>query len=52
MALEAFRLGEISKSKLKETASNADVSRAELDTLVDGIDVESTSAGEGVPIPC
>jgi Zn-dependent peptidase ImmA (M78 family)/transcriptional regulator with XRE-family HTH domain len=52
MALEAFRLGEISKSKLKEIASSADVSRADLDTLLDGIDVASASVGEGVRIPC
>jgi Zn-dependent peptidase ImmA (M78 family)/transcriptional regulator with XRE-family HTH domain len=51
MALEAFRLGEISKSKLKETALSADVSRAELDTLLDGIDVESSSVGEGARLP-
>jgi len=51
MALEAFRLGEISKSKLKEIASSADVSRAELDALLDGIDVASASVGEGVRIP-
>jgi len=51
MALEAFRLGEITRSKLKEIAGSADVSKAELHTLLDGIDVESASRAEEVRIP-
>jgi Zn-dependent peptidase ImmA (M78 family)/transcriptional regulator with XRE-family HTH domain len=51
MALEAFRLGEITRSKLKEIAGSADVSKAELDTLLEGIDVESASRPEEVRIP-
>ena len=51
MALEAFRLGEISKAKLKEIASGADVSNGELNALLGGIEIESPSAGEEVRIP-
>lgn len=51
MALEAFRLGEISKSRLKEVASNADVSNGELNALLAGIEVEAASIGEEVRIP-
>jgi Zn-dependent peptidase ImmA (M78 family)/transcriptional regulator with XRE-family HTH domain len=41
MALEAFRLGVVSRSKLSEIAGSADVSRAELDTLLNGIEIRS-----------
>jgi hypothetical protein len=51
MALEAFRLGEISKAKLKEIASGADVSNGELNALLGGIEIESPSVGEEVRIP-
>ena len=51
MALEAFRLGEISKAKLKEIASSADVSMRELNALLEGIEGESAPIGEGVRIP-
>jgi IrrE N-terminal-like domain len=51
IALEAFRLGEISKAKLKESASGADVSNGELNALLGGIEVESPSVGEEVHIP-
>jgi len=51
MALEAFRLGEISKAKLKEIASGADVSSGEFNALLGGIEVESPSVGEEVRIP-
>jgi transcriptional regulator with XRE-family HTH domain len=51
MALEAFRLGEISKSKLKEIVAKADVSSGELSALLEGIEVEVASTGEEVRIP-
>jgi Zn-dependent peptidase ImmA (M78 family)/transcriptional regulator with XRE-family HTH domain len=51
MALEAYRVGEISKAKLKEIASGLEVSDGELKTLLGGIEVEAESAKEGVRIP-
>jgi Zn-dependent peptidase ImmA (M78 family)/transcriptional regulator with XRE-family HTH domain len=51
IALEAYRIGEISKSKLSEIAAELDVSNEELKTLVGGIEVETKSAKEGVRIP-
>ena len=51
MALEAYRVGEISKVKLKEIASELEVSNEELKTLLGGIEVDTVSTKEGVRIP-
>ena len=51
VALEANRVGEISKSKLREIASELEVSDGELKTLLGGIEVETEPAKEGVRIP-
>ena len=51
MALEAYRVGEITNAKLKEIASELEVSNEELKTLLGGIEVETESAKEGIGIP-
>jgi len=51
VTLEAYRVGEISKSKLREIASELEVSDGELKTLLGGIEVETEPAKEGVRIP-
>ncbi len=51
MALEAYRVGEISKAKLKEIASELEISNEELRALLGGIEVETEPAKEGVRIP-
>jgi Zn-dependent peptidase ImmA (M78 family)/transcriptional regulator with XRE-family HTH domain len=51
VALEAFRLGEISKAKLREIAANIGILDSELKQLLAGIDVDSESAKEGVRLP-
>ncbi len=51
VALEAFRLGEISKAKLREIAANIEIPDGELKHLLAGIDVDSESAKEGVRLP-
>ena len=51
VALEAYRVVEISKSKLKEVASELEVLNEEVRTLLGGIEAESESAKEGVRIP-
>jgi len=50
MALEAYRLREISKAKLREIASELEISNEELSAFVGGIEVETESAKEGVRI--
>ena len=51
IALEAYRVEEISKAKLKEIASELEISNEELRAFVGGIEVETQSAKEGVGIP-
>jgi Zn-dependent peptidase ImmA (M78 family)/transcriptional regulator with XRE-family HTH domain len=51
VGLEAFRLGEISKAKLRELASDVEVSSDQLKELLAGLEVESESVGEGVRLP-
>ncbi len=51
MALEAFRLGEISKAKLKEIASDLEIPNDEFNELLKGIEVELESGKEEVRIP-
>jgi Zn-dependent peptidase ImmA (M78 family)/transcriptional regulator with XRE-family HTH domain len=51
VALEAFRLGEISKTKLQEIAAEIEISDDELRQLLTGIDVDSEPAKEGVRLP-
>ena len=50
MALEAYRVGEISKAKLKEIASKLEISNELLKAFLGGIEVETESAKEGVRI--
>lgn len=51
VALEAFRLEEISKTKLREIAKEIDIADDELKQLLTGIDTDSESAKEGVRLP-
>lgn len=51
MALEAYRLGEISKSKLKEITSDVDLSSDEFNALLSGIKADTESIREGIRIP-
>jgi len=51
MALEAYRVGEISKAKLKEIASELEISNEHLKAFLGGIEVETEPAKEGVRIP-
>lgn len=51
VALEAFRLGEISKTKLREIARGIGFADEELKQLLTGIDTDSESAKEGVRLP-
>ena len=46
-----MRVGEISKAKLKEIASELEISNEELRVLLGGIEVETESAKKGVRIP-
>jgi Zn-dependent peptidase ImmA (M78 family)/transcriptional regulator with XRE-family HTH domain len=51
VALEAFRLGEISKMKLREIAREINIADDELKQLLTGIDTDSESANEGIRLP-
>ncbi|MBZ5553800.1 MAG: XRE family transcriptional regulator [Acidobacteriia bacterium] len=51
LALEAFRLGHISRAKLKEIAEDVEVPNEELKNLLGGIDVHAESEAEGVRLP-
>jgi len=51
MALEAYRVEEISKAKLKDIASELAISNELLKAFLGGIEVETESAKEGVRIP-
>lgn len=51
VALEAFRLEEISKAKLREIVSEIGIPDDELKQLLTGIEIESASAKEGVRLP-
>jgi Zn-dependent peptidase ImmA (M78 family)/transcriptional regulator with XRE-family HTH domain len=51
VALEAYRVGEISRAKLKEIAADLQVPDEEIKTLLGGIEVEMEPPKEGVRIP-
>jgi Zn-dependent peptidase ImmA (M78 family)/transcriptional regulator with XRE-family HTH domain len=51
MALEAYRVGQISRAKLKEIAAEVEVSDEEIKTLLGGIQVETEPPKEGIRIP-
>jgi hypothetical protein len=51
VALEAYRVGEISRAKLNEIAADLQVSDEEIKTLLGGIEVEMEPPKEGVRIP-
>lgn len=51
VGLEAFRLGEISKTKLREIAAEIDIADDELKQLLTGIDTDPEAAKEGVRLP-
>jgi Zn-dependent peptidase ImmA (M78 family)/transcriptional regulator with XRE-family HTH domain len=51
MGLEAYRVGEISRAKLKEMAAELEVSNEEIKTLLGGIQVETEPPEEGIRIP-
>jgi hypothetical protein len=51
MALEAYRVGEISRAKLKEIAADLEVSDEEFKALLGAIEVETEPPKEGIRIP-